>query len=221
MAMQTPISKLTENMEVERLRAAAAQELTAAEVRPIETDFHFFVKANMEDYRKLAEAEMRETTKEGEPDLYLVNTNLNERLLTAWETMNKETRDIYTKKEDDDRRRFMEEDEIASRHCATLTARGKSPRDVEKDKKKEERQESNTKPVPSPNRDSPTPKSGSPSDTESEGSSSGPISPQKSPDTSMEVDTRNPSKDKATSGEETEIHQSPAKKSRLAEKAEE
>jgi hypothetical protein len=210
-------------MEVERLRAAAAQELTTEEVRPIETDFHFFVKANMETYRKLAEEEVRETTKEEEPDPYIVNTNLNERLLKAWEKMNTETHETYMNKEDGDRRRFMEEDEIASRHCATLTARGKSPRDVDKDKKKEERQESDTKPVPSPNRDSPTPKSDS-QEGKQGGGGEETISPasniKKESDTIMELDT-SPSKDKAAAVEDEEMHESPAKKSRIAEKSEE
>jgi hypothetical protein len=221
--MHTPITKLTENVEVERLRAAAAQELTTDEVRPIETDFHFFVKANMEMYLELAKEEVREMTKEEEPDPYIVNTNLNERLLKAWEEMNTETHETYMNKEDGDRRRFMEEDEIASRHCATLTARGKSPRDVGKDKKMEERQENDTKPGPSPDRDSPTDsqegKQGG--DSGGEETSSPAANIKKEPDTSMEVET-SPSKDKAAAAvEDEEIHESPAKKSRIAEKSQE
>jgi hypothetical protein len=154
--MRAPPTKHTENVEVERLRAAAATELTQEEVRPIETDFHFFVKDNLEKYRKLAEEEMKETSNGDTLDPYLVNSNLNSRILKAWEILVSETRDTYMQKEEEDRRRFMEEDEIASRHCATLTARGKSPRDAEKDKKSEEIQEIDTKLEPSPNRDSPT-----------------------------------------------------------------
>jgi len=143
---------------VDRLRAAAAQEVTAEEVRPIETDFRFFVKENLEHYKKVAEEEVRKSTNKeiGELDPFLVNTNLNSRLLAAWEKAPQETRDIYRKKEEEDRIRFMTEDEIASRHCATLTARGKSPRDANHKKKEEQRQESDSK---SPNRDSPMAKS--------------------------------------------------------------
>lgn len=135
-------------MEVERLRAAAATEITHDEVRPIETDFHFFVKENMKEYLKLAEEDVRKSRPDSdsseEPlDPYLVNTNLNSRLLKAWEQLTPGSRDTYMQKEEEDRRRFMEEDEIASRHCATLTARGKSPRDGggSNNVKKEERQE--------------------------------------------------------------------------------
>lgn len=116
--------------EVERLRAAAATEITAEEVKPIQTDFHFFVKEHIDDYRKLAEEEVRKATEEKskKPDVFLVNTNLNTMLMKAWEALTKEKRDAYMIQEEADRRRFMEDDEIASRHCATLTARGKSPR---------------------------------------------------------------------------------------------
>jgi hypothetical protein len=125
--------KLPNHTEVERLRAAAATEITTEEVKPIQTDFHFFVKDHLAKYRLLAEEEVRKSLgkdpNDKEPlDTMLVNTNLNSRLMTAWEDLTREQRDAYMVKEEDDRRRFMEEDEIASRHCATLTARGKSPR---------------------------------------------------------------------------------------------
>lgn len=145
--------KLTENLEVERLRAAAAIEISHDEVRPIETDFHFFVKEHMKEHLKLAEEEVRKSCPDVEKlDPYLVNTNLNSRLLKAWEQLKNGARETYMQKEEDDRRRFMEEDEIASRHCATLTARGKSPR--EGTVKKEERQETdNVKPTTPTTRD--------------------------------------------------------------------
>ena len=140
--------------EVERLRAAAAQELTTEEVKPIQTDFHFFVKEHLEKYRKLAEEEVKKTLKDGETDLdpLLVNSNLNTRLMKAWEDLTKEDRDAYMVKEEADRRRFMEDDEIASRHCATLTARGKSPRVVGGENKVKKEDEETTeepkRPVP-------------------------------------------------------------------------
>ena len=165
------MGKLPNHVEVERLRAAAATELKAEEVKPIQTDVHFFVKDNAAKYRKLAEEEVRAGLKEGEAlDPFLVNSNLNTRLMKAWEGLKKEQRDAYMLQEEEDRRRFMEEDEIASRHCATLTARGKSPnttkvaaaaaavaataaKQLQGLKKEEQRQESDTQPVSSPDRE--------------------------------------------------------------------
>lgn len=135
---------------MERLRAAAAAELTHEEVKPIQSDFHFFAKENAVKFRLLAEEEIRKSLNPDEQlDPMLVNTNLNSRLKMAWENLTNDQRDTYMIKEEEDRRRFMEEDEIASRHCATLTARGKSPRaadKAEKTTKNDERQESDTNP---------------------------------------------------------------------------
>lgn len=128
---------LSDPAEVDRLRQAAATEITPDKVEPIRTDFHFFVKEHREEHLRLAQDEVLDSVrqKQGDPefplelvDPMLINTNLNTRLMRAWEHLSPEQREIYMAKEEDDRRRFMEEDEIASRHCATLTARGKSPR---------------------------------------------------------------------------------------------
>jgi hypothetical protein len=121
---------LPDHGEVERLRAAAATEITTEEVKPIQTDFHFFVKEHIGTHRKLAEEEVRSgmEDKSEKLDSTIVNSNLNTRLMKAWEGLTKEGREAYMVQEEADRRRFMEDDEIASRHCATLTARGKSPR---------------------------------------------------------------------------------------------
>lgn len=138
--------KVAHQVEVERLRAAAAAELTHEEVKPIQSEFHFFVKENVAKHRPLAEEEVKKSLKENEKlDPFLVNSNLNARLIRAWEELPKDKRESYMIKEEEDRRRFMEEDEIASRHCATLTARGKSPRAAEKTEKgvKGEEQEAN------------------------------------------------------------------------------
>lgn len=151
-------------MEVERLRFAAAAEITHEDVKPIRSDFHFFVMENKKRCRELSEEEVRKSTNaEGDLDRFLVNSNLNTRMMKLWEDLKPEERGSYMVKEEEDRRRFMEEDEIASRHCATLTARGKSPRasekHCEKDKvKKEERQESETKPAATPPREAPNSK---------------------------------------------------------------
>lgn len=114
-------------VEVERMRAAAAADLSHDEVKPIQSDYHFFVKANISRFKELAEQEVRKSLPPDQRlDPFLVNTNLNTRLKHAWENITAEDREAYALKEDEDRRRFMEEDEIASRHCATLTARGKA-----------------------------------------------------------------------------------------------
>ena len=139
---------LPDHSEVERLRAAAATELTTEEVKPIQTDFHFFVKEHAEKYRKLAEEEVRKSLgDDSKLDPMLVNSNLNTRLLKAWEGLTKDERDAYMVQEEADRRRFMEDDEIASRHCATLTARGKSPRVVDNTSKTEKAKPKTTTPT--------------------------------------------------------------------------
>lgn len=165
-------TKATDHVEVERLRAVAATEISHVEVKPIRTDFHFFVQTHKEKYLKEANKEVRKSSKtpEGEKlDVFLVNTNLNTRLMKAWEDLTKEERDEYMVMEEEDRRRFMEEDEIASRHCATLTARGKSPRASDKSKKEEQREESETHLANSPDRESPNRKGGLPKDEDDEG----------------------------------------------------
>lgn len=80
----------------------------------------------MEKLRPAAEDEVR-SSNNGEVDLYLVNTNLNSRLMKEWEDASQVLRDEYMEKEEEDRKRFMADDEIASQHCATLTARARSP----------------------------------------------------------------------------------------------
>jgi hypothetical protein len=61
--------------------------------------------------------------------------------MKAWEALPQESRDAFMVQEEDDRRRFMEEDEIANRHCATLTARGKSPRAAGDNKQRHHQQQ--------------------------------------------------------------------------------
>ena len=215
-------TNLPNHVEVERLRAAAATELTHEEVKPIRSDFHFFVKAKADEYRKLAEEEVRKTTEGSELDLFLVNSNLNTRLMKAWEDLKKEERDIYVVKEEEDRRRFMEEDEIASRHCATLTARGKSPRSSEKGKK-EERQESETKPLTMPSRDSPSEKDIKKSTSiEEEKKGDEEISVKVEEAATVEVESTKkrlspPTSSSVEGVREEEIHESPTKKGRVAE----
>jgi hypothetical protein len=192
------------------LRAAAAAELTHEEVKPIQTDYHFFLKDNMEKCRKLAEEEVRKSTEGDKLDPFLVNSNLNTRLMKAWEELKPDERKAYMGKEEEDRARFMEEDEIASRHCATLTARGKSPRMSEKAEKakKEERQESDTKPATSPDREKDDP----------EKTENGVTSESKEDeDERVEVDSATKRQPEALA--EGESYESPTKKSRNVEEA--
>ena len=119
--------KSPEDAELERQRAAAD---VMSKVKPMRSAFHFFVDDMEENLRQVAEEEVRRSTgaEEEEVDLYLLNTNLNSRLMKEWENADQDIRDVYITKEDEDRKRFMADDEVASRHCATLTARARSPR---------------------------------------------------------------------------------------------
>ncbi|CAB9505870.1 expressed unknown protein [Seminavis robusta] len=128
-------TKIADDLETERLRQAALTEISPSQVAPIKTAFHFFVMDMRDSMRPLAVEEVRRSTRarEGEPlDPYLVNANLNCRLIKAWEDVSEEARQACMTREEADRRRFMEEEEIASRHCATLTARSKSPKTPER-----------------------------------------------------------------------------------------
>lgn len=120
---------------MERIRAAAEP----VQVNPMRTDFHFFVEDLKENIRALAEKELQEDHKN---DNFLLFSNMNARLMKTWEDSSSKTRSTYMAKEEEDRRRFMTEDEIASRHCATLTARARSPRpgSMKKDDQQQQQQ---------------------------------------------------------------------------------
>jgi hypothetical protein len=113
-------SQLAEDIELERMRAAAEP----VQVKPMRTDFHFFVDDRRDEIRIASEKELGPDAE----NKFLLFTNMNARLMKAWEDATDETRAAYLVKEEEDRRRFMADDEIASRHCATLTARARSPR---------------------------------------------------------------------------------------------
>lgn len=119
-------ARTIDDFEKERIRNTETAELTLNDVKPIQSDFHFFVHAMRDKLRLEAEEEIRRTNSIAELDIFLVNTNLNNRILKAWEDLDKDERDRYMDMEEDDRKRFMEEDEVASRHCFTLTARIRS-----------------------------------------------------------------------------------------------
>lgn len=119
--------------ELDRMKAAAAAELGLAEVKPIQTDFHFFVLDRRAELLELATSEVDKSLEGKNEELikkhrkFLINSNLNCRLSKAWEDLPRDLREEYFKKEEDDRQRFMEDDEVVSRHCFTLTARIRSP----------------------------------------------------------------------------------------------
>jgi hypothetical protein len=143
------------------MRAAA----DPAQVKPMRSDFHFFVDDMRDKIKVISEQELGADAK----NKYLLFSNMNARLMKAWEDATDETRAEYMVKEEDDRRRFMADDEIASRHCATLTARARSPRgkededdedddedDDDDDSTSEQKKRSPQKPMESPTKKSKT-----------------------------------------------------------------
>jgi len=93
-------------------------------------DFHFFVQDHREGITSEAKLDIMEhltLTDSNDIDPFLLYSNLNEKLISMWETTPQSTRTAYLVKEEEDRKRFMNAEEVASQHCATLTARAKSP----------------------------------------------------------------------------------------------
>jgi hypothetical protein len=105
-----------EEIQAAREREEQAMELMLKSVKPIQTDYHLFIQEEMPKLEKVA-------TADGGEDAYLRNSSLNYRLKAAWEHLDPGKRAIYFKREEIDRQRFTEEEEVACRHCATLTAR--------------------------------------------------------------------------------------------------
>lgn len=114
----------------------------ASGVNPMRSDFHFFAmdkkdafieeikseksKPNQEDGKndESKEKEGQEGKEEEEEHTpFAIMTSLNERLLKLWEETPARSKAMFMQREESDRYRFMSEDEIASRHCATLTSR--------------------------------------------------------------------------------------------------
>ena len=107
--------RTAEEIQAERNRQAAEYELSLSRVKPIKTDYHWFAQKIQEEEEGVPP--------EIENDAFLRNSYLNARLKHRWEMMEQDERMEFLKKEEGDRRRFTEEEEVASRHCATLTAR--------------------------------------------------------------------------------------------------
>lgn len=119
--------------ELDRLKAAAVVELGLSEVKPIQSDFHFFATDHKKKLLPLAIAEVDQKLQGKSTEFirkhrtFLIHSNLNCRVMKAWEDLPRNEREDYFKAEEDDRHRFMDEDEVVSRHCFTLTARVRSP----------------------------------------------------------------------------------------------
>lgn len=109
--------------------AAAVEE--EIQVEPMKQDFFFYAKDRFDAVKAQCEEECKQSTTEAgnkENELYRLTTLMNARLIQDWESGPASLREQYMKMEDDDRQRFMSEEEVASRHCATLTARKRSPK---------------------------------------------------------------------------------------------
>lgn len=105
-------------------------------VDPMKQDFHFYAMDQYELVKQVCQRQLDDAFADGsissqmgaENQLYLLTTLINARLIKNWEDAPSSTRAEYLKKEEADRKRFMSEEEVASRHCATLTARRRSPK---------------------------------------------------------------------------------------------
>lgn len=101
------------------------------QVEPMKQDFHYYAIDHYDDAMRQCRQQLDEN---GPPptdkskELFLLTTLLNARLIQNWEAAPPATRTEYLKREEADRKRFMSEEEVASRHCATLTARRRSPK---------------------------------------------------------------------------------------------
>lgn len=100
-------------------------------VEPMKQDFHFYAMDQYEEVKRTSQQQLEQSetsVSDKSKELYLLTTLLNARLVQNWESAPSSTRAAYLKKEEADRKRFMSEEEVASRHCATLTARRRSPK---------------------------------------------------------------------------------------------
>ena len=121
---KTPINSLPPENEEDELQ-----------VEPMKQDFHFYAQDNYEEAKRACQAQIKRSRNSGkisqknkENELFLLSTLINARLIQNWERAPSSVRASYLKKEEEDRKRFMGEEEIASRHCETLTARRRSPK---------------------------------------------------------------------------------------------
>ena len=123
-----------------RLHASSNKEFVVEEeeeltVAPMRQDFHFYAMDHYEQVKEVCKNQLATAStssqKNKENELFLLTTLINEHLIKNWEAAPSSVRSEYLKKEEADRKRFMGEEEVASRHCATLTARRRSPKQAE------------------------------------------------------------------------------------------
>lgn len=113
---------------VENKGATAEEEMI--DVDPMRQDFQFYSADHRKEVEYRVKTKLLKLLKQRRPGAtqedissMLFFTIVNSELMAMWEREPKAVRDKYRVKEEEDRIRFMQEDDIASRHCATLTAR--------------------------------------------------------------------------------------------------
>ena len=129
-------SRKNSNEPITNTDTSSAKESAAAveeeiQVDPMKQDFYFYAKDRFDTVKAQCEEECKQSSSQAgnkENELYRLTTLMNARLIQDWESGPASLREQYMKMEDDDRQRFMSEEEVASRHCATLTARKRSPK---------------------------------------------------------------------------------------------
>ncbi len=94
-----------------------------SQVSPMRSDFHFFAEENKDAATSIDKEASGSSSKDGKKTAFQSVSELNERLMSMWEKSSSSDRNAFMVKEEADRERFMNEDEIESRHCATLTSR--------------------------------------------------------------------------------------------------
>lgn len=120
--------------------SSSAKEAAAGEIQvePMKQDFYIYANDRFDAVKAQCEEECKSQLSSSaggggkinnkENELYRLTTLMNARLIQDWESGPATLRAEYMKMEDADRQRFMSEEEVASRHCATLTARKRSPK---------------------------------------------------------------------------------------------
>lgn len=109
---------------------AEEEELT---VDPMKQDFHFYAMDHRDEVTQQCKQQLLQSSlssNNNNNQLYLLTTLVNARLIQNWTHASPQIRAQYAAMEETDRKRFMGEEEVASRHCATLTARRRVPKVV-------------------------------------------------------------------------------------------
>lgn len=126
-ANQSNKDRNTRDNEPSQSSSTSTDEEFLSKVKPMRSDFFIFASENKEKILNTIERD------KGKSQIHIM-TELNEKLLNMWEDLHSNMRIPYQTKEEEDRIRFMHEDEIESRHCATLTSRSQNAKskDIER-----------------------------------------------------------------------------------------